>query len=234
MSKSASVQIQSEISGYISNLFRTHFGKGPTAVYVTIEDSFITIHFRGFLAAMEKNQVNQNEMQRVLITRDLIISDLEPEITRTIETVTGNHIKEFYTDWDFEKETGLMVGIIDGELNGLHLKLPSTVDERAIRGYINRASEKAQKIPEQVNVYWLNDRTILVRRSGILLEIEKEMIKDGLTDELKLNRRQLERRAFKEIQPENALESRIEETFLYWNFEKDLGYVVFRLAQEKQ
>lgn len=46
--------VESEISGYISTLLRQNFGKGPTSVYVTLSGPFMTIHFRGFIAPMEK------------------------------------------------------------------------------------------------------------------------------------------------------------------------------------
>ncbi|WP_186725583.1 Na-translocating system protein MpsC family protein [Planomicrobium sp. CPCC 101110] len=232
MSHNKTVQI--EIGGYISNLFRTHFGKGPTAVYVTIEKSFITIHFLGFLAGMEKNLLGQNEVKRVLASRDMVIRNLTPEIMQQIEELTGYGVIEFYTDWNFEKETGLMIGIINKELEKQPMPWPNSEDEQALRDYLDRASLIAQKIPEHTDIFWLNDRTLLVQRSGILLEIEKEFIRNGFLDELKLSKRQLERRAFQEARPENVLRGSIEETFLFWNFEKDRGYTVFRLAKENQ
>lgn len=226
--------IQKEISSYISALFRTHFGKGPSAVYVTIENSFITIHFRGFLAAMEKNLMNQNEMKRVLVTRDMIIRNLEPDITRNIEAIAGHHVTEFYTDWNPEKETGLMICIIDEDVKEQQMKWPDTADGQALREYIKLADEKSQKTPDRTDIYWLNDRMVLARRSGVLLEIEKEFIRQGFIEELKLSKRSLEHRALKEAQLESVLTRNIDETFLYWNFAKDLGYIIFRLEPEKR
>ncbi|AQQ54732.1 DUF2294 domain-containing protein [Planococcus lenghuensis] len=226
--------VQSEISGYISNLLRAHFGKGPTAVYVTIEHSFISIHFRGFLAAMEKNMMDQNELRKVLVTRNLIIRNLEPEIMDKIEELTGSRIQEFYTDWNFEKETGLIIGVIDGEFEKQPSAEPDSVNEQALRNYIDRASGITQKTPARTDLYWLDNRTLLVRRSEILLEIEKEFIRSGFLEELKFSRKQLENRAFQEAEPETVLEGSIEEMFLFWNFEKDQGYTVFRLGKKKE
>ncbi|WP_408634144.1 Na-translocating system protein MpsC family protein [Planococcus lenghuensis] len=42
------------LAAIFSNLLRTYFRKGPNAIYFTMERPFITIHLRGFLAAMEK------------------------------------------------------------------------------------------------------------------------------------------------------------------------------------
>ncbi|AQQ55075.1 hypothetical protein B0X71_09905 [Planococcus lenghuensis] len=225
--------MEREISSYISTLFRAHFGKGPAVVYVAIESAFITLHFRDWLTAIEKSLVKQNEMKHALVTRDIIMSSLESEIIQTIERSTARHVKEFYTDWNFESETGLILGIIHEEVEEQHVKRPSMGDEQALRAHINRAGGKLQKIPDRTDIHWLNDRTILVRRSGILLEIEKEFIRNGFIEELKLSRQLLERRAFKEADLETPLNRSINETFLYWNFDKDLSYAVFRLGQEK-
>lgn len=35
---------EAEVSGYISGLFRTHFGKGPASVFVAIHEPFICVN----------------------------------------------------------------------------------------------------------------------------------------------------------------------------------------------
>ena len=96
--------IQSEVSGYISTLFRNHFGKGPTGVYITIQRPFVAIQFRGFLALMERLQIKQKEIKRVLETRDLMMAELKPEIIQGLREVTGIEINELYVDWISQKK----------------------------------------------------------------------------------------------------------------------------------
>ena len=107
--------VQSEVSGFISTLLRKHFGKGPTSVYVTINRPFITIHFRGFLAPMERLLLKQDEGKRVLETRDLMMLDLKTEIIQGLREVAGLEVNELYADWNIERETGLIIGIMDEE-----------------------------------------------------------------------------------------------------------------------
>ncbi|MDQ0430305.1 uncharacterized protein YbcI [Planomicrobium stackebrandtii] len=218
---------QAEIGGYVSGIFRKHFGKGPTSVYVTINRSFVTIHFRGLLAPTERLLVKQNELKRVLENRDLMMVDLKQEIIQGMKDVAALEVKELYADWDLLKETGMIVGVMeeDREVG----KWTDDKMEQKFKKEMEEASRKAEKVPGRVETYWLSDRVLLVRRSEILVQIEKELIKNGYEEELKLCKRPLEHRMLGEVQLEAVLNRRISETFLDWNFEADIGYIVFFL-----
>ncbi len=225
--------IQAEIGGYISTILRKYFGKGPTSVFVTINRPFFTIHFRGFLAPMEELQLKQKQEQRVLETRNILMSELKPEIIKGLHEVADLEAKELYVDWNLEKETGLMIGVLEGEPQASAFTAHEGVDAEAFLEKIEQASHKAEKVPGQTDVYWLNDRTILVRRSEILIRIEKALIRNGFAEELKVAKRPLEHEVLREVELEKTLNSRISETFLDWNFETDVSYIVFVLDARK-
>lgn len=222
--------VQAEISGYMSTFLRNH-GKGPTSVYVTINHPFIAIHLRGFLAPMERLQVKRGEVKRVLETRDLMMLNLKVEITQGLKEVAGLEVNELYADWNLEKETGMIIGVMDE--NRKVGKWTDDAAEQAFKRAIEEASRKVEKVPGRVEAYWLSDRILLVRRSEILVQIEKELIKNGYVEELKLSKRPLEHRMLDEVQLETVLNRDISETFLDWNFEADLSYVVFLLESKK-
>ncbi|MGI2328972.1 DUF2294 domain-containing protein [Planococcus sp. YIM B11945] len=219
--------VQAEIGGYISGVFRKHFGKGPTSVYVTINRSFVTVHFRGLLAPPERLLVKQNELKRVLETRDLMMVDLKQEIIEGIKEVAAVEVKELYADWDLIKETGMIIGVLEEELEAG--KWTDDAVEQAFKKEMEEASRKAEKVPGRVESYWLSDRVLLVRRSEILVQIEKELIKNGYEEVLKLCKRPLEHQMLGEVQIEAVLNRRVSETFFDWNFEADVGYIVFLL-----
>ncbi|TWT14306.1 DUF2294 domain-containing protein [Planomicrobium sp. CPCC 101079] len=222
---------QGEIGSYISGVFRKYFGKGPTSVYVTINRPFITIHFRGFLAPMERIQVKQKETKRVLETRDLMMTDLKPEIMQGLKEVAALEVKEMYADWNLIKETGMIIGVTEEDWEAG--KWTDDAAEQAFKEAMEEASHKAEKVPGRTETYWLSDKVLLVRRSEILVQIEKELIKNGYVEELKLSKRPLEHRMLDEVPLEALLNRRISETFLDWNFDADLSYIVFLLEPKK-
>lgn len=220
---------QAEIGSYLSALLRKHFGKGPTSVHVTIRPPFLAIHLRGFLSPMEKVLVKQKELSRVLKMRDLLMYSLQGEIIQALRKMMDLDILELYADWNLEKETGLLIGVMNTKGQEEVAEWPNGVNEEEFTARITEASMRVQKRPERIETYWLNDRMVLVIRSGILVAIEKEFIKNGLEEELMLAKRPLEHRVLETVDLEPVVKRRIIETFLYWNFETDLSYVIFIL-----
>lgn len=226
--------LQAEVGGYISALLRRHFGKGPTSVYVTVQSSFLVVHIRGFLAPMEKMLLKQNERNRVLKTRDLLMRDLKKEITEELKEIAEMDVAELYADWDLEKETGLLIGVLKEAVPEETLSWPEGVSEGKLIEKIEQASNNVEKVPGSVEVFWLSDRMVLVKRTKILVEIEKELIRSGFEEELRIAKRPLELRVMEAAQLETVLNRKIAETFFDWNFDTDLSYMVFILDPVKQ
>ncbi|WP_147802585.1 Na-translocating system protein MpsC family protein [Alkalicoccus halolimnae] len=228
--------MEAEISGYISSLLRTHFGKGPSSVFVTIKRPFFTVHFRGFIAPMEKILLKQNESKRVLETRDMLLSELRDVMIKELWNIAELDVKEIYADWDLERETGVIMGILrEGNApEETEWVWPDDVNKEEVVRQIEAASDRAEKVPDETEVYWLNERTIFVRRKGILVRIEKELIKNGNIQDLKQSKRPLERDVLKEVPLQGALKRKVNEYFVDWNFDTDEGFVVLILDPEKK
>lgn len=225
--------LQAQVGGYMSKLFRDHFGKGPTSVYVLIEQPFITIHLRGFLAPTEQILMKQNETRRVLETRDLLMDDLKADIKLEFWKLAEFDVQEIYADWDLEKKTGMIIAILDDQKDAPLFSWPEQVDKKSVYEEINKASEKAQKKPDHIAVYWLNKRTILIERAGIFVQIEKELIKGGFTEELKLVKRPLEYQLVYQSKLDALLQSPVQEVFVDWNFDEDKGYMALVLEETR-
>jgi len=225
--------IHTEIGSYISTVMRDHFGKGPTSVYVAFSSPFITIHLRGFLTPTEKVLLKQNEPIQVLKIRDLLMNDLVPEIKLGLWKIGELDVKEVYADWNLENQTGMVIAVLNEDIEQKNFEWPSAVERKAFEEELVKASIKAQKAPGETEVYWLNDRTILARRMEILVAVEKELIKNGFSEELKIAKRPLERKVLAEVQLEAVLKRNILETFVEWDFNTDKAYTVFILEPQK-
>lgn len=76
----------------------------------------------------------------------------------------------------------------------------------------------------------INDRTILVIRNGILVRIEKELIRLGLEGNLKLAKRNLEKSYLHNINHfQRILNTKIVDVFVDWDFQLDKSIFVFIL-----
>lgn len=221
--------LETEIGGYMSTLLRNHFGKGPTSVYVTIARPFITIHFKGFVNPIEKNLLKQNEWKRVLETRDLLLNDLKPQILEALLQLTNMKFAEVYADWNLDSETGLLLGTMSESSEKEKLAWSGKLNQERFHQKIEQVHEEAQRKPGRIESYWLSNRTLLVKRVDILVGIEKALIAEGFTEILKLAKRPLERTLLQKVGLEEVLNRNIQETFLDWNFDQDVGYAIFIL-----
>ncbi len=222
-----------KVASYISTLLRTHFGKGPTSVFVTVQSPFIAIHLRGFLSPSEKILLKQGEHRRVLELRDLLMNQLKIDIKSDLQQMAELDIDYVYADWNLDDQTGLILAITKDKTPAGNIRWDSAIAVDAIRGEVEEASRKAQKTPDLTELYWLNNRMLLIERSGIFVEIEKELIRGGFIEELKLVKRPLERRLLLETHIEAILKQPILEVFLDWDFVRDKGYILLLLEATK-
>ncbi len=226
--------IQSEIGGYVSTLIREHFGKGPTSVFVIVKPPFVVVHVRGFLSPTEKILLQKNEIRRVLEIRELLFEELKPDICTALSEVSGKEVETFYYDWHLESQTGMLLGVMSARDATANFDWLSEADPDALQKSVVEASRKAEKKPESTELFWLNDRTLLIKRVGFLVEIERELIYNGLVKELKQVKRPLEKRLLlKETSFPGLLGRDVKEIFLDWEFSIDTSYILVLLEPQK-
>ncbi|MFG6149270.1 Na-translocating system protein MpsC family protein [Halobacillus sp. B23F22_1] len=226
--------IQAEIASYTGKLFRDNFGKGPSSVYVSIEHPFITIYLSDFLAPMERVLVGQKNFMKVEETRDYLMQELIPEIKATLRVTADIHVENIYYDWSLKNRSGIIVGVVKEESDEEELlSLKDYPNKDKIHDEIIKVSEQAEKAPEQVDSLFLNPRTLVIDRKGILVRIEKELIQSGFSEQLRLSKRQLEKRLLDPTVFESILDTQVMDIFVDWDFTLDKSYIILILKPKK-
>ncbi|OAS17808.1 DUF2294 domain-containing protein [Paenibacillus oryzisoli] len=223
-------QTQHEIASHIGRLLREAFGKGPQSIYVSINRPFVVIYLRNFLSPTEKILLQQGHVYSVQQTRSIVMETLIPEIKAYLQLLTGMNMQEFYFDWGLHNYSGVFVGIASEE-NPLSQGLQEwCAGKKELHVEIERISLLIQKIPDNIQYYLINERTILVVKSGIMISIAKELIRLGFEDNLKIAQRNLEKKyLFNNNQFQKIVKSPITDIFTDWNFHLDKSVIVFIL-----
>lgn len=222
-------KVQKELSSYVSSLLQSHFGKGPASIEVSVCSPYIVVHLKGFLAPTEEILYKQNKFQRILETRDLLMDELKPRIKFEFLKSLELDVKELYADWDLHKKTGIILVVLNTEAPEVQAPQPSGIDEGELHQRIADFSIDAQKEPAGIETCFLNDHLLVIRRTGILMKIEKELIRNGFSETLKLSKRVLESNLIFHANFESALKQKVSEIFVDWNFKDDIGYSVLLL-----
>lgn len=225
--------LQAEIASYTGKLLRDNFGKGPSSVYVSIEEPYITIYLREFLAPMERVLVSQKNDMKVEETRDLLMEELLPDMRATLRIMTGLEVEDLFYDWSLNNRSGVFLAVIAKEHQDEEIHLADYPDKEKIHEEIIRVSEQAEKAPTKVDSFMLNERTLMVVRDGILVRIEKELIRSGFGETLKLTKRKLEKGLLSQSYCENILDTQVIDVFVDWDFNEDKSYIIFILKPKK-
>lgn len=224
------LDLQKEISGYTGRMFRDSFGKGPQSVYTSFGYTFLTIYLRNFLTPSEKVLLEKDQIMTIQQMRDKLMEMIEPELKAYIEIVTGKKVREVYYDWNLHNKSAMITCISEEpftpkvEINEAYTG-KNDVDQEIIS-----ISHQAQKAPEEIYSCQLNDRTIVIIRNGILVRIEKELIRLGHQDLLRRVKRSLEKSylhnngRFEEI-----LGHRVIDSFVDWDFDLDQSVILLIL-----
>lgn len=220
--------IQADMSSFVGKLLRDNFGKGPSSVYVSIKEPFITMHLREFLSPMERVLMAQKKDVKVEEIRDLLMNELLPEIKATLQATHNLKVSELYYDWSLHNRSGIILGVIESADPSGDM-LENYPNKDAIHREIEQVSKQAEKLPEAVDSCYLNDRTLIVKREGILVRIEKELIRGGFIEPLKLTKRHLEKSLLETGDFNDMLNAEILDIFVDWDFVEDKSYIVFIL-----
>jgi uncharacterized protein YbcI len=216
--------MQSDISSYVGKVLRDHFGKGPSSVYVSIYDPFVTIYVKDFLSATERVLYRGKQEQTLKKTRDFVMDKISDEISAYIREVTEIDIQDLYYDWSLENQSGVFLGV--GSYSS-DVPFPSYQGQDTVHDEVILMSEKVEKRPEKTVSLQVNARTLIVIREGLLVEIEKQLIHDGHQEALRQSKGKIEKRTLKADKISAHIECEIEDYFIDWDFDKDRSFTVF-------
>lgn len=231
MIKEQEKSLEATISRFSSTILRSHFGRGPKSVYINIVHPFICIQIREFLSPMEKILLSKHEGTKVLELRDLLMEEIGEEFKRNFLKEADFEVKELYADWNLANRSGVILAVLEESVIEKE-PWPQEVDEKDLLDEIIKVSKMGQKEPGSTEVFWLSERTLLIRRTDIFTLLEKELISMDFEETLKLAKRPLEYKLFKQSRLEEILKRSISEIFVDWSFKADKGYAILTLQKK--
>lgn len=223
---------QFELAGFIGKLLRDNFGKGPESVFVTISPPFIFVSIQNFISPVEEALLKQEELNTVQNTREILMQTLGGEIRAYMKIITGMEIQEFYYDWNLINKSGAIIAVTSQSLSEKPASLPDYPHKEELQQKVIEISHEVQKVPEGISSWRISDRILLVIREGILVRIEKELIKQGYSKILKTTKRVLEKTYLHNNEIEQILGVKVEDIFVDWDFSRDKSIFALTLTPE--
>ncbi|WP_243735219.1 DUF2294 domain-containing protein [Paenibacillus turpanensis] len=218
------------ISSYISKLLRRNFGRGPDACYASVGNQFLVVYVRGFLSPMEDILVKKDPLT-VSVARKSIIGSALNELKGVIHLTLDVEVLEFYHDWNFPNNTGMIVALLDRKLEPFEPVTDGPIpDFSMLEEEVARLSALVQKVPDQMEIVPIHSRLYIVVREGILIPIEKALIHRGFEQELLFVKDDLEKTYFhRDGRFQQYFGRDVLDIFFTWNLARDKSYIGFIL-----
>lgn len=223
---------EKSISRYIEVFLEEHFGEKPEQVEITLRPPFLLIHLSGFLLPSEEILMDKGMKKRIIETRDILFHSIKMELLNGLESQLDRKVEDLFADWNIVHRSGLLIVTLEKDLDESEFSLPQGVNQEILREIFRLNSMRTQKEPDQTNFYWLNEHLLLIERIGILIEIEKQLVRNGVTEELRLAKRPMEYQIIELFNLESILKRQVQDLFVDWNFQRDVSYMVLLLKKE--
>ncbi|MEH6938075.1 Na-translocating system protein MpsC family protein [Bacillus sp. JJ664] len=221
-----------DISSLTSKLLRKNFGRGPVSCFAFANDRFLVFYIRGFLSPLESTLLEHGNGDNVDISRSIVMNAVINQLKGILELEFEQDIASFYHDWNYPQNTGMITVEFENNI-AQHFVDPnqgSNIDLKPLIDEIDRISILVQKKPEKTEAYFISPKIYLVKRDGILVRIEKALIKKGFEQTLMVTKDELEKSylhrdgRFEEIFSESVVD-----IFVDWDFHEDKSIICFVL-----
>lgn len=224
-----------DISSLTSKLLRKSFGRGPESCFAYANDRFLVFYIRGFMSPLESTLLENGNSDNIDISRHIVMKSVSNQLKGILELEFEQEIESFYHDWNYPQNTGMITFEFNGEIAApMDRNQGSSVDLKPLIDEVERISILVQKRPERTEAYFLSPSIYLVKRDGILVQIEKALISKGYEHTLLVTKDELEKSYLhRDGRFEEIFHNPVADIFVDWDLSEDRSIMCFVLKDKK-
>ncbi|UOF91662.1 DUF2294 domain-containing protein [Fodinisporobacter ferrooxydans] len=219
-----------QLGNYTSQLLRKNFGRGPESCYATFRTPFVIFYIRGFLSPMEEVLLKQGHSDTIDVSRSIVIESLLPELKGVIQVTLETEIREFYHDWNFPNNTGIIAAVMDPTSSQVEPLDDGFPVQEKLEYEITRISHMVEKTPDKIESFQISPKLYVVMRTGILVPVEKALVAKGYQQILAVTKDEMEKASFhRDGVFEEVFQQQVADIFVDWNVKEDKSLMCFVL-----
>lgn len=223
-------EISQSLKNYSEILCKSQFGKPPESIDIRSNERCMLFFFRGLTEAKDERLPKAPD-ERYTHIYILLEQFIFPSIRPKVEKATGKKTDYAYIDWKIESDTALIAVLLKPGDKEYAEDLYEGKAE--LHRVVESVTEKVQKSPVNIESFWVEDDLLLVIRSGLLINLEKKLVKKGFNSQLRVAKRELELDRFLEELPiQELLHRELNVAYLDWAFEDDLSLLTLDLSEK--
>ncbi|KAA0544975.1 DUF2294 family protein [Bacillus sp. BGMRC 2118] len=219
-----------DISSLTSKMLRKNFGRGPESCYASVNLQYLVFYIRGFLSPMESVLLENGNSDKIDISRSIVMKNVLTELKGILEVEFEQDVTYFYHDWNYPQNRGMIVVEFENNILVEMDQTHSTSENDSLIKEVERISALVQKIPEKTEVYPITSKICLIKREGILIQIEKALIEKGYEQTLYVTKDELEKSYLhRDGRFEDIFHNPVSDIFVDWDFKRDNSIICFVL-----
>lgn len=222
-----------DISSLTSKLLRKNFGRGPESCYAFANQRFLVFYIRGFLSPMESILLESGNTDQVDTSRSIVMKNILNQLKGILEIEFEQDVHDFYHDWNYPQNTGMITVVFEADIitnDNNTVSGEGSTNFKLLLEEVGRISTLVQKMPEKIDVYQITPKIYLIKREGILVQIEKALIKKGYDQTLIVTKDELEKSYFhRNGHFEDIFRLPVADIFVDWNLNEDNSMMCFVL-----
>ncbi|OWR28880.1 hypothetical protein CDO73_16845 [Saccharibacillus sp. O23] len=218
------------LNAYSDLICKTQFGKQPDSIEIRANDRCCLIFYRGLVDPGD-SRLPDDPDERYSHVYILLEQFIFPALTPKIEALSGRRVEYAFMDWKVENNTSMIAAFL------VPLDEPMPEDlyngKAQLHSDIESITEKVQKTPVKIESFRLDDDILMIIRKGLLISLEKKLVKKGFNTQLRIAKRELELDRFIEGIPIRDLVGRdLETAYIDWSFKDDVSLLLLKLSEE--
>jgi len=220
-----------DISSLTSKLLRKNFGRGPESCFAYANERYLVFYIRGFMSPLESTLLEYGNSDNIDISRNIVMKLVLNQLRGVLELEFKKDIESFYHDWNYPQNTGMITVEFESDIiDPAYQNQGSLVDLRPLIDEVERISILVQKRPERTEAYYISPKIYLVKRDGILVQIEKALILKGYEQTLLVTKDELEKSYLhRDGRFEEIFKKPVADIFVDWDLSEDRSIISFVL-----
>ena len=220
-----------DISSLTSKLLRKNFGRGPESCFAYANERYLVFYIRGFMSPLESTLLEYGNSDNIDISRNIVMKLVLNQLRGVLELEFKKDIESFYHDWNYPQNTGMITVEFESDIiDPAYQNQGSLVDLRPLIDEVERISILVQKRPERTEAYYISPKIYLVKRDGILVQIEKALILKGYEQTLLVTKDELEKSYLhRDGRFEEIFKKPVADIFVDWDLSENRSIISFVL-----
>ncbi|MGX6444604.1 Na-translocating system protein MpsC family protein [Neobacillus sp. K501] len=213
------------LSSSFSKVIKRGFGKGPETCYAVLRANRLYVYIRNFRTPAEDILTEKQEFNLMMKYRSTVITALSDELLSEASKLLGNPFESLYQDWNYHSNSGILL-LVNNSFNP-DVKIDESL-ERKLFQLVRLVGSKLHKIPNDLKVIKYTQNICAIESKGVILPLDYLLVKQGNSDLLFTNNREIKKGYHKHREVfEELFKRTIEDLFMMWDPKKNRSYLIF-------